>query len=68
MTMNKNEIRNIAKLIAQLQEDFRFDGTDDRITPSLMQVYRAVVSDLLRNINNIKPINLEDIDERLKLY
>ena len=65
--MNKNEIRNVARLISQLQEDFRFDGTDDRVSPKLIKAYRSVVSDLVRNLVNIKPENLEGLDERLEL-
>lgn len=65
--MNKNEIRNVAKLIGQLQEEFRWDGTDDRISPKLMKAYRSVMSDLIRNVGNIKPENLEGLDERLEL-
>lgn len=65
--MNKQEIRNVARLISQLQEDFRFDGTDDRVSTWLMSAYRTVVSDLIRNLNNIKPENLDGLDVRLEL-
>lgn len=65
--MTKDEMRHISKLIGQLQEDFRWDGTDDRIGPELTKAYRTVMSDLLRNLGNVKPENMEGLDERLNL-
>lgn len=65
--MTKDEMRHTSKLIAQLQEDFRWDGTDDRISPALAKAYRTVISDLVRNLGTVKPENMDGIDERLNL-